>query len=431
MPVVYATNFSDAAQSAASAAALLAARAGEPLWLVHALPAENVRAFGAALLEAAEGALEAEAKRLSALGAKVERKLLTGEAHAAVADFARDVKASLVVTTAPSHQTSFLGVGGTVDRLAQTLPMPLLSIREPASLEAWARGERPLKVVLGTDRSQPFEASRDWLRGLSRLGPLEVVAARIFWPAEEYPRFGLRRPVTYGELTPELRSALEREVSALVEPLTGSGLKVRIRLEVGVGRIADHLVEVAEDEKADLLVVGTHHRKALAKMWSVSFHVVRLAQMSVVCVPTQAARPEGVDAQVPVFREVLVATDFSEAGNRAVPYAFSLLPQGGTVRLLHVSESPLSSERESELRERLQALVPRAVGKQCKVELSVLSDPDVPTAILQQAERFCVDALCMGTHARGGLARVVLGSVAQAVMARTDRPVMVVRPLKG
>ncbi|WP_269744534.1 universal stress protein [Stigmatella aurantiaca] len=47
--------------------------------------------------------------------------------------------------------------------------------------------------------------------------------------------------------------------------------------------------------------------------------------------------------------------------------------------------------------------------------------------IAQAAERHGADLICMGTHGRTGLARAVMGSVAQAVMARSDRPVLMVR----
>ena len=43
------------------------------------------------------------------------------------------------------------------------------------------------------------------------------------------------------------------------------------------------------EEKVDLLVVGTHQRRALGKLWSVSHHALRLARMSVAAVPSTAA----------------------------------------------------------------------------------------------------------------------------------------------
>jgi nucleotide-binding universal stress UspA family protein len=47
-------------------------------------------------------------------------------------------------------------------------------------------------------------------------------------------------------------------------------------------------------------------------------------------------------------------------------------------------------------------------------------------AIARAAERLSADAICVGTHSRGTLAKVVLGSVSQALLGRTRRPVLVV-----
>ncbi|MBN1205388.1 MAG: universal stress protein [Myxococcaceae bacterium] len=427
MPIVCATNFSDAARRACEAAALLARKAGEPLWVVHVLATDSVRAFGKPLLEAAEAALGDEARRLEKLGARVQRTLLTGKPDTAIQDFAMKQGATLVVTSAPSQETPFLGLGGTVDRLAQSLEVPLFVVREVAALEAWARGARPLKVMLGVDRSLPFEAARDWVKELCKLGPVELVGGRVFWAHEEAQRLGLEHPAGFGEVTPELRQALEQEAAALVEPLARDCKPARVRLEVGMGRIADHLVSLAEKEKVDLLVVGTHHRRALSKLWSVSHHARRLATMSVVCVPAHAAT-RGPEAAPPQVRTVLATTDFSELGDRAIGYACALTPPGGTVHLLHVAPPQRTQEQLSALRQQLEQKLPRAaVEGGRKVELSVASGSEVPDIITQAAERHSVDIICMGTHGRTGVRRAVLGSVAQAVMARSDRPVLLVR----
>jgi nucleotide-binding universal stress UspA family protein len=434
MSIVCATNFSDAALRASSVAAELARKSGEPLRLVHVLNADSARAFGNALREAAEAALADEAKRLERVGAKVERSLLVGEPAVVVQALAREQRASLVVTSAPSHDTPFLGVGGTVDRLAQALEVPLLVVREPAPLEAWARGERPLKVMLGVDRSLPFEAARDWVKAMRRWGPVDVVGGRVYWPEEEYERLGLSHPLAFAEVTPELRLALEKETASLLAPLASAGGPGgRAVIEQGLGRIADHLVDLAAREQVDLLVVGTHHRRALGRLWSVSHHALRLARMSVACVPTQAAAATA-DAPLPSFREVLVATDFSDTGNRAVAHACGLVPPDGTVHLVHVAEGRGSAEQEAELRRQLLAVVPRAAeasGRRVRVEVLAGDGKDAVTSLVQAAERFGVDAIVVGTHGRSGLKRAVLGSVAQALLTRTDRPVLMVRPLQA
>jgi nucleotide-binding universal stress UspA family protein len=427
MPVVCATNFSDAARRACAAAALLARKSGVPLWLVHVLPQDSVRAFGKPLMEAAQAALADEAKRMEKLGAQVQHTVLTGEPAAAVQEFAKNQNATLVVTAAPSQETPFLGLGGTVDRLAQTVEVPLIVARNVEPLEAWARGERPLKVMLGVDRSLPFSAARDWVKNLRKLGPIELVGGRVFWAQEEAVRLGLENPLGFADVTPELRQALEKEAAVLVEPLAEGGKPVRVRLEVGLGRIADHLVALASEEGVDLLVVGSHHRKALGKLWSVSQHALRLAKMTVVCVPSRAA-VQGPDVELPQVRTVLVTTDFSELGDRAIAYACALAPPGGTVHLLHVTSAQSTPEQLSALRKQLEERVPRAaVQGGRKVELEVAAGNEVASVIAQAAERHCADLICMATHGRTGMMRAVMGSVAQAVMTRCDRPVVLVR----
>ncbi|GEN10897.1 Nucleotide-binding universal stress protein, UspA family [Myxococcus fulvus] len=426
MSIVCATNFSDAARRACDVAAELARKANVPLFLVHVLNPNSARAFGPSLLQAAEAALGDEAKRLSQKGARVEQELRTGEPSAEVADVARQRLATLVVAASPSKEAPFLGVGGTVDRLAQSLEVPLLAVQDASAMEAWAQGQRPLKVVLGVDRSLPYEAAREWVRALGAWGPLDVVGARVVWPDEEYRRLGLPRPMELAEVTPELRAVLDKETQTLVTPLGTQGVKVRTVLEPSLGRIADHLVELAAREHADLLVVGTHHRRALGRMWSVSHNALRLARVSVACIPSQAMGP-GVDVPLPSFREVMVATDFSETGNHAVAHAFGLVPPGGKVYLVSVAE--LGSQVDTE-RGKLMALVPReaeATGRRAQAEV-IMDAQDVVTALVQTAERLGVDAVVMGTHGRTGLKRALLGSTTQAVLSRTSRPVLLVRP---
>ena len=73
--------------------------------------------------------------------------------------------------------------------------------------------------------------------------------------------------------------------------------------------------------------------------------------------------------------------------------------------------------------------VPRAAAQGGrKVEVEVAAGSDVAGVITQAAERYGADLICMGTHGRTGMVRAVMGSVAQAVMARSDRPVVMVRP---
>jgi nucleotide-binding universal stress UspA family protein len=188
---------------------------------------------------------------------------------------------------------------------------------------------------------------------------------------------------------------------------------------------------VAEQESADLIVVGAHQRSALARLrdGSVSRELLQQTDQSVVCVPATAAPRELV---VPAFRTVLVATDFSPAGDAAVALALAAAAPGARLHLLHVATEdiePGGSVAAAEHRAaetRLAELVPSGAG--VVTEIHVLSGRDPALVISHVAERLGADLVCLGSHGRTGLGRMLMGSVTQEVIARLRRPILLARP---
>jgi nucleotide-binding universal stress UspA family protein len=60
---------------------------------------------------------------------------------------------------------------------------------------------------------------------------------------------------------------------------------------------------------------------------------------------------------------------------------------------------------------------------------SVIVSPDVPSTILQEAEKEQCDLIALATHGRSGLRRVLMGSVTEHVVGHTTLPLLVIRPL--
>jgi len=297
-------------------------------------------------------------------------------------------------------------------------------VQDGGPFEAWAAGERPLKAVLGVDASVPFSAARGFLAKLAARGPVSVTAAHVYWPPAEYARLGLPQPLMFNEVDPALEEVLAGEVAREVGALA-PGVSPRVRLQIGIGSPGDHLVAMAAEEGANLLVVGTHRRQGVGKLWSVSHHAVRNATMSVASIPAEAAHP-AADAEIPELIEVLAATDFSPSGDRAVPYAFSLVRPGGTVHLVHALHAAPSEEDRRKVEKQLRALVPAQAAEQAKRAAVEVVWGEPSEAIARAAERMGADAICVGSHARGTIAKAVLGSVSQALLGRTRRPVLVV-----
>jgi nucleotide-binding universal stress UspA family protein len=290
----------------------------------------------------------------------------------------------------------------------------------------WAKGDQPLRVMVGLDASETSAEAMKWVDELRAYGPIDLWATRLYWPAEEAQRHGWPPPKYLAEANKEVEEVLGKEVRALLR--SWAGAPARVLIHPSFGRVADQLASIAEREAVDLLVVGSHRRKGPGKIWSVSHHILGLATMSVAAVPSTPV--SAAEEPLPPMRKVLVATDFSAAGNAAVPIAFSVVPPGGTVHLLHVaSDQDLTEERRGQLQRHLQALVPRAADFDSKAASpQVLGGADVAALILRAADQADVGLICLGVHGAHGLRKALVGSVAAEVLSRSTRPVLVVRP---
>ena len=74
--------------------------------------------------------------------------------------------------------------------------------------------------------------------------------------------------------------------------------------------------------------------------------------------------------------------------------------------------------------QRLEQLKPRFEG--CDTQLEVRLGEDVPETILSFAEESGADVLAMSTHARTGLSRLVVGSIAETIIRHAKIPCLVI-----
>lgn len=417
MSIVCATNFSPEAISASTAAGELARQRGEDLWLMFVMPSDTARLFGEQVFKRAEDTLRGEANRIKRLGVKVEHAIHVGKLHQILPRFVADERPSLVIAGDTRKEPNFLGTG-TLARLGQHLEAPLLVVRDADRISAWARGQRPLKVVIGLDHTQSTDIAARWLEKLGGFGKLDVVGGYVFWPPVEHQRLGLPLPRTWNDQSAELLGALHHALSAKLPP----SLPHRIRLEPAMGRVSDHLCALAADEEADLLVLGTHHRRALGSLFSVSEQCLQLAPMSVACIPASAAEA-ALEPKIASVDRVLIATDFSPTGDRAVAWGLGILAPRGAADLVHVASSPQTADEKAVVLAKLnQRIPPEARARGVLVNTHALAGDDAAQVIAASAERFNSAAICLGS------AKHVLGSTALGVFEATRRPIFIVRP---
>ncbi|HEY0874931.1 MAG TPA: universal stress protein [Vicinamibacterales bacterium] len=140
-------------------------------------------------------------------------------------------------------------------------------------------------------------------------------------------------------------------------------------------------------------------------------------------------------------RQILVPTDFSEEAKAAKVYAAMLAESfGATLHVLHVIVDPLAmgwgvdaaylpqllERTEREVHDRLENAVTAEDRKKLGARVAVETGSPV-TRILEYADKNGIDLIVMGTHGRGALERMWVGSVTEGVLQRAKVPVVSVQ----
>jgi nucleotide-binding universal stress UspA family protein len=437
MKIICGTDFSEHAVQASRAAAFVSVRLDDDVVLAHiwdeTLSEGLWNDFHDRITAAVRNRLYDHAIRLrETTGARVAEETFSGMPDVELVQMASRPDVRLLVAGPLGRRPGEWLLGSVAERATMRAPVPTLIVRSAAPFEAWARGKAPLKIFVAFDFSGTAETALRWVKGLTAAGPCEIVVGYVDWPMGEAARLGISGEFLEGHNPPQVQRILERELSEKVGALLGETV-ARIRVEASIGRADMRLVEMAREEQADLVVTGTHQRHGLGRIPhpSISRGVLRYAPMSVISVPV--GRVETMERQSAPLQRVLAATDLSDHGSSAIPYAYGVVSPGGIVRLLHVLDpSGLMDSRSiqvvAQAEERLRAQVPAdAAARGIQTEVAVIEESDIAKAIRQEAERFGAHLVCIGSHGRSGLAKAVLGSVAQSLIGQSPRPVLVVR----
>jgi len=137
---------------------------------------------------------------------------------------------------------------------------------------------------------------------------------------------------------------------------------------------------------------------------------------------------------------LLVTIDFSAVTDAQLDIVDRLASPRREIHLLHVTEPDPSfvglaagpeevqhqvANELQQAHDELDALADRLRAKGHTVDTWLVSGPTVQT-ILEQAEKLDADVIVMGSHGRGKLFDLVVGSVSAGVIRKSPVPVLVV-----
>jgi nucleotide-binding universal stress UspA family protein len=128
------------------------------------------------------------------------------------------------------------------------------------------------------------------------------------------------------------------------------------------------------------------------------------------------------------LKNILLATDFSSVSEKATGYAIGIARRHGSqLHVVHVVPR-LSEHRQDENSTRqMDVLSDRSELKEISHQLTLRRGP-VCSVLSDAIRRENIDLLVVGTHGRGGMKKLALGSVAEEMVRLASCPVVTVGP---
>jgi nucleotide-binding universal stress UspA family protein len=302
--------------------------------------------------------------------------------------------------------------------------MKTLEVGNAVTLEA--RAVELKKILFATDFSSYSNAALPYAVALTRQYGAKLYAAHVV----STDAYMFATPETW----PALAECQDERQHAACARLEGSLRGTPHQVVSAVGDIADVIFRLVHDNDIDLIVLGTHGRSGLPKLFmgSVAEKIFRQASCPVLTVGPNVCPKQNSALDV---HRIVFATDFSDESMAAAPYAFSLAQKHNShLTLLHVLEHPQGATVDFEPNldfaiRRMQELI---LGdsdvwfrSDCAVEFGRSEDE-----IARFASEHGADLIVLGIRAASGPLTTVTHlahSKAQYIVAHATCPVLTVR----
>jgi nucleotide-binding universal stress UspA family protein len=239
-------------------------------------------------------------------------------------------------------------------------------------------------------------------------------------------------PDSYNEICQALRAGAERQLQEFAEKHTREGILPHC--SVRDGAVTELVLEFAEAQAVNLIVMGTHGLRGIDRLTlgSVTEKVLRKARCPVLAVrkPAHDLVIPGEEPDLIRLHRILYCTDFSDNSEQAFDHAVSLAAEyQAELSLLHVLEGIAdSADIENEIAkvmESLQKRISPEASKQCKTK-AVVRIGKPYQQIIELALESQTDLIIMGVRGRHALDLAVFGSTTYRVVQLGPCPVLVV-----
>jgi nucleotide-binding universal stress UspA family protein len=303
-------------------------------------------------------------------------------------------------------------------------------MEEPERLSSAARKRASIAAVL-----VPTDFSAASLKALRYAGGLvEKFGAKLHVVHVSEIDFAVPGPAQPGKNF----QLSDTEVRERLEGMNGESIAATVHGRTG--RAFDQICRFAREIEADLIVMSTHGRTGLKRLFLGS-NAERVVQhsSSPVLVVRQGEREFVAEGKPLQIQTILVPTDFSESSREALDYAVEFGRQFGARLVLfhsfsapefttdpygshnmHATPEQARTAADDQMSEFVKGVDFGGVNFETQISMGRAADE-----ICAYAEKQKADLIITSTHGRTGLMHVLIGSVAEHVVRHAHSPVLV------
>jgi nucleotide-binding universal stress UspA family protein len=299
------------------------------------------------------------------------------------------------------------------------------------------------KLLVPLDRSELAEQAIGQAAAIARKSNAGMDIVLVHQPV---PYVGFSDIPWYGE---QWKDELKYVETIANELESGGG--VHTTFAVPKGDVVDMICERAVEVDADLVVMTSHGRTGLSRIWlgSIADGVIRNSKSPVLLMRPVETKMDRAAAHK-MFSHVLITLDGSTLSEEILSPALALARSSDSrITLLRVVQpipvllvdpgipfayappppDPVVTETlVEEAKKQMAGTAERLTEQGFKVDTAVISSPFVARTILDFAADRGVDLIAISTHGRGG-SRLVVGSVADKLIRGSGLPMLIQRPV--
>ena len=292
-----------------------------------------------------------------------------------------------------------------------------------------SRSMPPDAILLATDLSARCDRALSRALQLARQWNARLVVATVLPPAASQwivaDVLDAPDPLARDHARQCVEARLRRDLGAEAD---GIALEVRI----GEGHVGRAVFQLAVETGCGLVVTGIASDPIfeLPVLGSTVLWLTRHCPLPLLVVHRRVRAP---------YRNLAVATDFSESARHATRQALALFGPPLRLALVHALETPgstlLTGDRDALLAQTRQRAHEQArdfkaglAGSMEPGQVQTVIEPGDPARLLRQhVEAGDIDLAVVGTHGRGALFELLIGSVARRLVATLETDTLLVR----